>query len=114
MSSERAKLTSRQQLQPAYTALLDALEAATLTFDEGLQRERELFLQLQATTQSKALRHQFFAEREVAPATLMWCWCKATVFRAGKAARCSGPASESVPHWRVICRPWSARRVTAL
>lgn len=61
---EREKLSPRQRLQPAYTALLDALEAATLPLDQGLQRERELFLQLQASTQSKALRHQFFAERE--------------------------------------------------
>jgi 3-hydroxyacyl-CoA dehydrogenase len=61
---ERDKLNPRQRLQPAYSALLDALEAAILPLDEGLQRERELFLQLQASTQSKALRHQFFAERE--------------------------------------------------
>ena len=61
---ERENLTPRQRLQPAYTALLDALEAATLPLIDGLQRERELFLQLQASTQSKALRHQFFAERE--------------------------------------------------
>jgi 3-hydroxyacyl-CoA dehydrogenase len=64
LTIERTKLTPRQQLQPAYTALLDALQAATLPLDEGLQRERELFLQLQASTQSKALRYQFFAERE--------------------------------------------------
>ena len=64
LADERTKLTPRQQLQPAYTALLDALEAATLPLDEGLQRERELFLQLQASPQSKALRYQFFAERE--------------------------------------------------
>lgn len=61
---ERDKLNPRQRLQPAYVALLDALEATTLPLDEGLKRERELFLQLQASTQSKALRHQFFAERE--------------------------------------------------
>ena len=72
LADERAKLTPRQQLQPAYTALLDALEAATLPLDEGLKRERELFLQLQASTPSKALRHQFFAEREATklPASL--------------------------------------------
>jgi 3-hydroxyacyl-CoA dehydrogenase len=63
---EREKLSPRHRLQPAYTALLDALEAATLPLDAGLQRERELFLQLQASPQSKALRHQFFAEREAA------------------------------------------------
>lgn len=72
LADERAKLTPRQQLQPAYTALLDAVEAATLPLDEGLQRERELFLQLQASTQSKALRYQFFVEREATklPASL--------------------------------------------
>jgi 3-hydroxyacyl-CoA dehydrogenase len=72
LAGERAKLTPRQQLQPAYTALLDALEAATLPLIDGLQRERELFLQLQASTQSQALRYQFFAEREATklPATL--------------------------------------------
>ena len=72
LADERTKLTPRQQLQPAYTALLDALEAATLPLDEGLQRERQLFLQLQASTQSQALRYQFFAEREASklPASL--------------------------------------------
>ena len=72
LTIERTKLTPRQQLQPAYTALLDALQAATLPLDEGLKRERELFLQLQASTQSQALRHQFFAEREATklPASL--------------------------------------------
>jgi 3-hydroxyacyl-CoA dehydrogenase len=72
ISLEREKLTPRQRLQPAYTALLDALQASSSAFEAGLQRERELFLQLQASTPSKALRHQFFAEREAAklPASL--------------------------------------------
>lgn len=64
LAAERAKLNPRQRLQPAYSAMLDAIEAATLPLDEGLKRERELFLQLQASTPSKALRYQFFAERE--------------------------------------------------
>ena len=72
IAQEREKLSPRQRLQPAYAALLDALEAATLPLTDGLQRERELFLQLLASTQSKALRYQFFAEREATklPATL--------------------------------------------
>ena len=37
-----------------------------LPFEDGLKRERELFLALKASTQSKALRHAFFGEREVA------------------------------------------------
>ena len=63
---QRDKLTPRQRLQPAYTAMLDALAAAAGDWQSGLHRERELFLQLQASPQSKALRHQFFAEREAA------------------------------------------------
>ena len=39
--------------------------AAELPFDEGMKREREIFLKLKASDQSKAQRHVFFAEREV-------------------------------------------------
>ncbi len=72
LAAQREQLTPRQQLQPAYAAVLDALEAASGAFEEGLQRERELFLQLQGSTQAKALRYQFFAEREASklPAAL--------------------------------------------
>lgn len=46
---------------------IDAIEAAvTRPFDEGMQLERELFAQLMASNQSKALRHIFFAERKAA------------------------------------------------
>ena len=49
---------------PAPPACVEALRAAvTLPFDEGLTKERELFLMLVNTTESKALRHAFFAER---------------------------------------------------
>ena len=37
-----------------------------LPFETGLKQERELFLALKASSQSKALRHAFFGEREVA------------------------------------------------
>ncbi len=37
-----------------------------LPFEDGLTQERELFLALKASSQSKALRHAFFGEREVA------------------------------------------------
>ena len=66
IADQRARLTARQKCQPAYSAVLDALEAATGDFDAGLRRERELFLQLVGSSQAKALRHQFFAEREAA------------------------------------------------
>lgn len=64
LAMARTKLTRRQQLQPAYSALLEALSAEILPFESGIQRERELFLQLQESSQSKALRYQFSAERE--------------------------------------------------
>lgn len=72
VQTQRDKLTARQKLQPAYTALLDAVAAAGGDWIAGLQLERALFLQLQASTEAKALRYQFFAEREAAklPANL--------------------------------------------
>jgi len=41
-----------------------AAAAATLPFDEGRKVERERFARLINTTESKALRHMFFAERQ--------------------------------------------------
>ena len=53
-----------------YPAPLKALEAvaasATQSFEEGLKTERELFLQLMVSPESRALRHAFFAERAAA------------------------------------------------
>ena len=40
--------------------------AVDLPFDEGMAKEREMFMGLLATTQSKAQRHVFFAERAAA------------------------------------------------
>jgi len=46
---------------------IKAIEAAvSLPFDEGMKRERELFLELLASPESKAQRYFFFAEREAA------------------------------------------------
>jgi 3-hydroxyacyl-CoA dehydrogenase len=46
---------------------IDCIEAAvTLPFAEGLKKERETFTQCVTSDQSKAQRHVFFAEREVA------------------------------------------------
>jgi 3-hydroxyacyl-CoA dehydrogenase len=48
-------------------AVVEAIEAGLkLGFDEGSKRERELFAECVTSTESKALRHLFFAEREVA------------------------------------------------
>ncbi len=49
---------------PAPLKCVDALEAAaTQKFEEGMKVEQELFQYLLMTTESKALRHAFFAER---------------------------------------------------
>ncbi len=46
---------------------IDCVEAAaTLPFDEGIARERELFADCVSSPESAAQRHVFFAEREVA------------------------------------------------
>ena len=50
---------------PAPLKCVDALEMALKhEFDEGLAREREIFVNLMLTPQCRALRHAFFAERE--------------------------------------------------
>ncbi len=64
VDAERAKLSARQRLQPAYGALMDAVAGCALPFAQGAQRERELFLQLVPSHAAQALRHQFKAERE--------------------------------------------------
>jgi 3-hydroxyacyl-CoA dehydrogenase len=52
--------------QPAAIAAIDAVEAATkLPFDQGVQREQELFIQCLFSTESKAMIHAFFGERAV-------------------------------------------------
>jgi 3-hydroxyacyl-CoA dehydrogenase len=49
---------------PAPLKCLDCVEAAaTKPFDEGIKVERELFMQLVASSESASLRHAFFAER---------------------------------------------------
>jgi 3-hydroxyacyl-CoA dehydrogenase len=52
--------------QPAAVAAIDAVEAATkLSFDEGVKREQELFVECLFSTESKSLIHAFFGERAV-------------------------------------------------
>ncbi|TXL67103.1 3-hydroxyacyl-CoA dehydrogenase NAD-binding domain-containing protein [Zeimonas arvi] len=49
---------------PAPAACVEAIQAAVrLPFEQGMARERELFLHLVQTPESKALRHAFFGER---------------------------------------------------
>lgn len=57
--------TARGQISPVKA--LEAVRIASETpLAEGLSREREIFSELRASAQSRALRHAFFAERAVA------------------------------------------------
>ncbi len=59
---ELAGKIRRRQIAPLKA--VDAIEAAaTLPFDAGCRRERELFVECVQTEQAKALIHAFFAER---------------------------------------------------
>ena len=61
----RAQLAKRARGQTAPQRIVDCIEAAaTLPFEDGLARERELFFECMQDPQSVALRHIFFAERE--------------------------------------------------
>jgi 3-hydroxyacyl-CoA dehydrogenase len=63
----RRHLAERARGQIAPDRIVSAVEAAvTLPMDHGLLRERDLFLELLNSPQSRAMRHIFFAEREAA------------------------------------------------
>ena len=62
-----ASIARRQRGFLAPFHCIKAVKAATeLPFDQGMERERELFMELLVSPQSKAQRHVFFAEREAA------------------------------------------------
>jgi 3-hydroxyacyl-CoA dehydrogenase len=62
---DQARKTRRNMIAPLKA--VDAIEAAaTLPFDDGCKRERELFEECIASDQARALIHAFFAERAVA------------------------------------------------
>jgi 3-hydroxyacyl-CoA dehydrogenase len=66
-ASARAALAGTARGMRAPYAAVDAIEAGLrIGFDRGSVRERELFAECVVSTESKALRHLFFAEREVA------------------------------------------------
>ncbi len=63
----RATVGAAAKPFPAPLKCVDCVEAAvTLPFEEGMRVERENFLMLVQTTESKALRHYFFGERAAA------------------------------------------------
>ena len=58
-------MRARGQISPQH--IIDCVEAAaTLPFDDGIKVEREAFVECMASSQSAAMRHLFFAEREAA------------------------------------------------
>ena len=67
LAAARARVQAAAGPFPAPLACLDAVAAAaTMPFEEGLAFERDRFMALAETVESKALRHAFFAERAAA------------------------------------------------
>ncbi len=66
-SQVREQVAKESRGYPAPLEIVACAEAAaTRPFDEGRKVERERFARLVATSESKALRHMFFAERQTA------------------------------------------------
>ncbi|TQK11491.1 3-hydroxyacyl-CoA dehydrogenase NAD-binding domain-containing protein [Herbaspirillum sp. SJZ107] len=67
LEAARARVQAAAGPFPAPLACLEAVVAsATMPFEEGLAYERDRFMALAETVESKALRHAFFAERAAA------------------------------------------------
>jgi 3-hydroxyacyl-CoA dehydrogenase len=65
-AQKRAQVAKTMRNRQSPLALIDTLQAtAKLPFDEGLKIESEQSSKLERATESRALRHLFFAEREV-------------------------------------------------
>ncbi len=65
-AAARARLAREQRNLFAPQRIVDCLEAAQLPFAQGMAKERDMIMACFANTQSKALRHVFFAERQAA------------------------------------------------
>jgi 3-hydroxyacyl-CoA dehydrogenase len=66
-AAARETTRTKQRGFMAPVAAIEAIEAATkLPFEQGCEKERELFVKCLFSDQSKALIHVFFGEREVA------------------------------------------------
>jgi 3-hydroxyacyl-CoA dehydrogenase len=64
LQAARAKVTAAAGPFPAPVACFEAVAAAaTMPFEDGLKFERDRFMALKETVESRALRHAFFAER---------------------------------------------------
>lgn len=63
----RKQVAKRARGQLAPQKIIDCVEAAVaLPFPDGLQVERDAFMDCMASTQSAGMRHMFFAERQAA------------------------------------------------
>ena len=66
LKSKRAQVSKTMRNRQSPIKLLEALQAAAeKPFDEGLEVEKAASTALEQATESRALRHLFFAEREV-------------------------------------------------
>jgi 3-hydroxyacyl-CoA dehydrogenase len=66
LTAKRVQVAKAMRNRLAPLALIDAVQAAVeLDFDQGLQVESQLSAQLEQATEARALRHLFYAEREV-------------------------------------------------
>ena len=66
LAAKRAQVAKTMRNRQSPLALIDAVNAAVdLPFDEGLKVEAEQSKKLEQATESRALRHLFFAERDV-------------------------------------------------
>ncbi|MBY6117101.1 FAD-dependent oxidoreductase [Mameliella alba] len=66
LDAKRKAVTKRARGQASPGLNVDALQWSLLPFAEGQPKERALHLELRQSAESRALRHAFFAEREVA------------------------------------------------
>jgi len=63
----RKKIATKSRNMASPFECINTVEASTtMSFDDGLANEREVFVRLRDSTEGKAMRYMFFAEREVA------------------------------------------------
>lgn len=67
----RSKLAKKARGQKAPQYCVDSIEnAVELSYEYGLKKERKMFIECRNSSQSRAMRHAFFAERTAAKLTL--------------------------------------------
>jgi 3-hydroxyacyl-CoA dehydrogenase len=105
----RTRLRQARPPLPAPLSAIDVLEAGAESFDRGLALERQAFVELMASPESKGLRHAFFAERAagkvegIGPATPIRPLDRAAVIGAGTmgAGIASALLDAGIPTWLV-------------